>query len=159
MKDADKVAIDQQDIDLDKKTLEYFRNLDPGNNDYLINCCKIVSLDYVPIKMIGYASSMIIAYEKAAKNAKNASESISNHVERIRNINVTVAYKREFESDFGINILYTFKDESGNIFKTFYSGHTWECEINEKISITGTVKKHTEYQGIKETMLNRVIVK
>ena len=162
LKESNRVAIDQQDIDLANLTLEYFKNLDPGDNDYLINCCKIVSLDYVPLKMLGYACSMILAYKKSVGYEKKAQESSSIHVgsvgERLKNIAVTVIYKREFVNDFGTNVLYTFKDESGNIFKTFYSGYTWACEIDEKISITGTVKKHVEYQGIKETMLNRVRV-
>lgn len=168
-----KVSIEQEDIELAKKTLEHFSNIDPNGNDYLNNCCKLVNIGYIPYKHIGIACSMVQAYnrevEKQAKVAAQAAEAeaaglqSSEHQgsigERLRDIAVTVTYARTFEKEWGETTLYAFQDAIGNIYKTWYSGYNWECEKNEKLLITGTVKKHGEFNGIKETLLNRVAVK
>lgn len=171
MKESDMVDVVTEDIELAKKTIEYFTNLDPKHNDYLINCCKLIRIGYVPGKHLGIACSMITAYqrgvakeeERAAKQAKEDampdSEFQGEVKERLKGIQVTVTYKRYFENDFGGNHLYSFIDALGNVYKTFYSGYGWSCEVDEKVVIDGTVKKHNEFNGKKETMLNRVAVK
>lgn len=170
MPEADKVDVITEDVELAKKTIEYFTNLDPKGNDYLINCCKLIRIGYVPGKHLGIACSMITAYqrgvvkeeERAAKQSKEDampdSEFQGEIKERLRGIQVTVTYKRHFENDFGGTTLYSFIDHLGNIYKTFYSGYGWDCEINDVVVIDGTVKKHNEYNNKKETMLNHVAV-
>ncbi len=162
-----KVDIQDEDLELAAKVIEYFKALDPKDNDYLINCCKIVDMGYVPHKYIGYACSMVGAYNremtKKAKIEKTIEEGQDSNFQgeigdRIKDIRVTVTYKRGFVNDFGDNTLYAFKDALGNIYKTFYSGYKWECDVDDVVLITGTVKKHNEFKGTKETMLNRVIV-
>lgn len=171
--DSLKVSIEQEDIELAKKTLAYFTDLDPNGNDYLNNCCKLIRIGYVPYKHIGIACSMVQAYnrevEKQAKaeaakaEAETAGMKPSEHQgtlkERLRDIAVTVTYARTFEKEWGETTLYAFKDAFGNIYKTWYSGGNWSCEVGEKLLITGTVKKHGEFNGVKETLLNRVAVK
>ena len=168
-----KVQIEDEDIELAKKTLEHFTDLDPNGNDYLINCCKLVRIGYVPYKHVGIACSMVQAYnrevEKQAKaeadkaEAEAAGLKPSEHQgqvgERLRDIAVTVTYARTFDKEWGETTLYAFQDALGNIYKTWYSGYNWECEKGEKLLITGTVKKHGEFNNIKETLLNRVAVK
>jgi hypothetical protein len=170
MDEADKVYVEQEDIDLAEKALAYFKELDPENNDYLLNITKIVKIGYVPYKYIGYACSMVSTYNremekkiKAEKKAKENADCPSSFQgvlnERLKGIRVVVTYKRYFENDFGSNTLYAFKDALGNVYKTFYSGSSWEAEVDEKLIIDGTVKKHNTFNGIEETMLNRVAVK
>lgn len=170
MPEAMKVSIEEEDLELADKVIEHFKNLDPKTNDYLINCCNIVAMGHVPYKYVGYACSMVGAYnrdmEKKAKYEKANEESGAAQSkfqgelkERLKGIRVEVTYKRHFENDFGSNTLYAFKDALGNIYKTFYSGYNWECEVGETVLIDGTVKKHQEFRGVEETMLNRVVVK
>jgi hypothetical protein len=166
MDDADKVHIEDEDVALAEKTFEYFTNLDPENNDYLQNCCRIMRIGYVPYKHLGIATSMVSAYnreaQKQAEQAKKTDEPVSEFQgeisQRLRDIRVTVTYKREFDNDYGISTLYAFKDVNGNVYKTWYSGHSWEVDVDEVVLITGTVKKHNTFKGNKETMLNRVAV-
>lgn len=167
MNDADKVIVEKEDIELAEKTLEYFQNLDPKNNDYLLNCVKIVRIGYVPHKHIGIVASMISAYEREVTKQKKyekkaeegqASEWQGELKDRLKGIRVTCTYKRHIDTDFGSSTLYTFKDAAGNIYKTFYSGYTWDVEVDGTVLIDGTVKKHAEFNGVKDTMLNRVSV-
>ncbi len=166
-----KVEICDEDLELADKVIEHFQNLDPNTNDYLLQCKKIVEMGHVPYKYIGYAASMVGAYQrdmdkKAKAEAKAEAEA---HLpksafqgekgQRLKGIRVTVTYKRHFDNDFGSSTLYGFLDANGNIYKTFYSGYSWECEIDETVMITGTVKKHQTFNGKEETMLNRVVVK
>jgi hypothetical protein len=168
MPDSFKVDICEEDRELANKVIEYFENLDPKDNDYLLQCVKIAEMGYVPYKYVGYACSMVGAYNREMNNKAKyekkkeegkASEFQGELKERLKDIRATVTYKRHFENDFGENTLYAFKDSLGNIYKTFYSGYSWECEIDDVVLLTGTVKKHNEFNGTKETMLTRVIVK
>jgi hypothetical protein len=95
--------------------------------------------------------------EKKADEGKD-SNFVGSLKERLKNIKVEVTYKRNIESDFGVSTLYAFKDDLGNIYKTFYSGYSWELEVGDVVLMTGTVKKHDEFKGVKQTMLNRVVV-
>jgi hypothetical protein len=167
MDDDLKVYIENEDKELAEKTFEYFSNLDPGNNDYLQNCCKIMRIGYVPYKHIGIAASMVATYKReaekqAAKATENSNEPESQWQgelkQRLRDIQVKVTYARTFEKEWGETTLYAFKDANGNIYKTWYSGNNWSCDVDETVLITGTVKKHSEFNGKKETMLNRVAV-
>ncbi len=159
-----KVHVGDNNVEKAGKVVEYFEDLDAMDNDYLTNCQKIANLGYVPVKYAGYASSMVAGYERHLQEIvelenKLPSEHVGDVKERLRDISVTCLFLRQFESDYGINTLYMFQEESGNIFKTFYSGNSWEAEIDGTYLLTGTVKKHEEYKGQKQTMLSRCAVK
>lgn len=94
---------------------------------------------------------------------KNSESSTSQHVgeikERLRNMNGTFVSAKCISNEYGSSILYTFKVD-GNIFTWFtQAGIDPEIEEGDPIILTGTVKNHTEYQGVLQTQLNRCIVK
>jgi hypothetical protein len=155
----------EADLELAKKTLAYFTDIDAGNNDYLLNIKKIISLGFVPFKYMGFACSMVSSYQRAVEKeaiykAKKKLGENSVHVgqigERLRDIQVKVLSTRDIESDYGLSVLYTFQDDAGNLYKTFYSGSSWSADVDDVLLITGTVKKHEDFRGTKSTMLNRV---
>jgi len=160
------VTVDEEDKELSAKVIEYFKNLDHKGNEYLSNLIKLVKMGYVPSKYMGYACSMIITYEKAMNIERKKSEKdtrVSNYVgevgKRLKNVKAEVIFKRHIESNYGTSTLYTFKDDEGNIMKTFYSGSNISLEKGNIIYLSGTVKKHNEYENEKQTMLNRISVK
>lgn len=163
----DLVTVEQKDINLAVDTIKYFETLEADDNDYLLNCIKIANLGYVPYKYMGFACSMINAYERATfkkeeaeKAAKlPASEFVGEIGQRLTDIRVNVIFTKEIEGGYGLSTLYIFQGADGNVYKTFYSGSKWEYEKGDNILITGTIKKHDEYQGKKSTMLSRVIAK
>ena len=93
----------------------------------------------------------------------NKANSGSVHVgeikERLRNMHGTFVSARFFENEWGGKFVYTFK-VGENIF-TWFSQSMIDAEIKEgdEITLTGTVKDHTEYNGILQTVLSRCIVK
>lgn len=95
----------------------------------------------------------------AAKEAcmpESASEYIGEEKERLRDLHVTLVGSRTIESYYGTCILYTFK-MGENILTWFCSGAGLDEDIEkgDTILLTGTVKKHQIYNGVKQTVLNR----
>lgn len=97
---------------------------------------------------------------KAAEDSLKAKNSTSEHVGEIGDkieAEVTLSFYTCWESDFGYNnvtYLYTFKDEKGNVY-TWKTGNYINKEKGTKFSIKGTIKDHSEYKGIKQTVLTR----
>ena len=98
--------------------------------------------------------------EKELEKANDLpSEWFGNIGSKLEDCEVVCTFKTFCETQFGTSVLYKFRDNDGNVFKTFYSGHTWEVEQEEKVRLWGTVKKHDEWNNKKETMLTRCKVK
>lgn len=158
-----KVAANDDDKKLAEETIEYFSNIDPGDNDYLVNCNKVAILGYVPEKMSGVACSMIAVYKREKmKNIERESRPESNWIgkekERIRDLDVKCIFEMAIENNYSYDSssrLYIFVDNNGNKIKTFYSGCKWHANQGLNYKLTGTVKKHDEYKGEKVTQLTR----
>lgn len=99
----------------------------------------------------------------AAKNEaapKSNSEFIGEIKQRLRDMEVVYTNCRTVEGYYGISLVYTFK-LGDNVLTWFCSGKGIDpdIEIGETVLLTGTVKDHKEYNGVKQTYLNRCIVK
>lgn len=68
---------------------------------------------------------------------------------------VTILFERKIESQFGVTTLYGMEDEAGNQYRWFSSSYKVELAKGDKVEISGSVKKHDEYQGVKQTVLTR----
>ena len=95
----------------------------------------------------------------AAKEAcmpESSSEYIGEEKERLRNLHVVLKGSRLVESYYGTSILYTF-NMGENVITWFCSGAGLDddIEIGDTLLLTGTVKKHQVYNGVKQTVLNR----
>lgn len=84
-------------------------------------------------------------------------------------ITVEVTFSREvsFDTQFGKQYIYFFKDEAGNTLAWKTSAMLWIDDLDEngnnifirkgdKIRFTASIKEHNEYKGEKQTMLQRV---
>lgn len=70
----------------------------------------------------------------------------------------TVEFTKEIEGYYGTTTIIKLRDLEGNVFTWFASG--WhDVGRGDRVSIKGTVKKHDEYQGTKQTVLSRCIIK
>lgn len=99
----------------------------------------------------------------AAKNEaapKSNSEFIGDIKQRLRDMEVVYTNCRTVESYYGVSLVYTFK-LGDNVLTWFCSGKGIDpdIEVGETVLLTGTVKDHKEYNGVKQTYLNRCIVK
>lgn len=113
--------------------------------------------------------------ERAEREAAEAQRKAEEEAERIRRagsyigevgqkIRMTVTFDREvsFETMYGFMTIYTMKDADGNtlIWKTGSGSLMNKAgeipESGDEIEIQGTIKEHSEYNGIKQTALIRV---
>lgn len=86
------------------------------------------------------------------------SQHIGNIGDRLRDIPVTVRNIAGYDSMFGYKWVYTFEDESGNLYSWFTTSQQ-EVSAGMKVILTGTVKSHSEYHNVPTTQLNRCILK
>lgn len=88
------------------------------------------------------------------------SEYLGEIKERLRNLHVTLTGARAVDSVYGTSIMFTFK-EGDNELVWFTSSPPEEDKavVGREYSLTGTVKDHKIYNGVKQTYLNRCILK
>ena len=79
--------------------------------------------------------------------------------ERLKGVKVTLEMVRSIGDNGygGWTRLLKFRDEAGNLYTWFTASETG-IDIGEQAVIDGTVKDHTEYKGVRETLLTRVAV-
>lgn len=97
---------------------------------------------------------------KAEAMPKSNSEFIGEVKQRLRDLHVILTGCRTIETYYGISLVYTFK-MGDNILTWFCSGKGIDpdIEVGEAVLLTGTVKDHKIYNGVKQTYLNRCVVK
>lgn len=145
-----------------------------ASNDYMHNLKTVCSLKYNPWNRIGMLVSLFptfnrdleIQARKAEAEAKAKAEAqASNHIgsvgDRIQ-VNVqSVKCLTSWENTFGYypttTYLYKIVDQEGNVFT--WKTSTFLDEDNLPQTITGTVKEHGEFRGVKQTALTRCKIK
>ena len=94
---------------------------------------------------------------KATLEPESHSEYIGEIKERLRDLKVTLTAVRSFDSFYGTSFIYTFT--YGENVLVWITSSCKDIEEGEEILLTGTVKEHSEYKGIKQTKLSRCIIK
>ena len=85
------------------------------------------------------------------------SEYIGEIKERKRDMKVTLTASRSFDGYYGTTFIYTF-DYNENVL-VWMTSSCQDIEVGEEVFLTGTVKSHDEYKGVKQTKLSRCIIK
>lgn len=99
-----------------------------------------------------------------AEKALKAKNSTSKHVGEVGdklNITVTYTHTASWENSYGgwlnhasVTNLHSFKDAEGNVY-IWKTGNFIEAEYGTQVQLRGTVKEHSEYNGIAQTVLTR----
>jgi len=104
--------------------------------------------------------------KQVVEDAKNAllpsskSEFIGELKERIRGLKVTLTGARAVSSPYGTSIMFTFKQEDNElVWFTSCPPDEKDAIVGHEYSLIGTVKDHKTYHGVKQTYLNRCILK
>ena len=138
-------------------------------SDYEWNLIKLVSdglETFFKTRYSGYVSSMVMAY-KRAKGLLEEKESQSDpnwkpsedqgEIKNRQDWDLTVTEVKVIPnySRYGPEhkFLYKMTDDSYNVFMWFTTKNT--LEEGEQVTIKGTVKDHTEFNGVKQTVLTR----
>lgn len=130
------------------------------SNNYMHNLRTACALDYVKSVHYNLLASLFPAYNRdleykakieREKEAEKSSEYVGKIKDRITVDVVDCKVVTSYYTEFGITKIYKMCDASGNVYvwKT-----TNEIE-REKFTITGTVKDHKEFRGVKQTELTR----
>lgn len=164
--EMEKVAFDANSDTVKKQVqeaLECLKQQDESNN-YFHNLKVACYSEYTSMRNTGIIASLIPAHFKALETEKERAErearkqkeaSSSKYVgeigKRISFQPTAIQCLTSWETMYGTTFLYKIIDTFGNVF-------TWKTSssISENISsITGTVKNHSVYNGVKQTELTR----
>lgn len=88
---------------------------------------------------------------------ESKSEYIGSIKERIRDLEVEVTGSREISGYYGISTVYTFAN--GDNVLTWITSSCKDIKVGDHVLLTGTVKEHKLYNGVKQTILSRCIIK
>lgn len=134
-----------------------------GNSEYVYNLKNIAASEYVEYKFFGFLVSAPQAWAKAQERSlikqREKNEITNEFLGEIKDkleLPVTLKSIRFLEGDFGVTSLYTFVTDDGHLVKWFSSRVVFEeSDIDQPMTLKGTVKKHDEYKGTKTTVLTR----
>ncbi len=142
------------------KALVFVKTMDPTKSDFNFNIVQIAKMLVIDSKAAGTAAAIIYCYnrhleneeKKAAAPDLSGSEYVGEEKERLT-LDVTILGSRLYNGDFGSYYVTRMLDAAGNLFVSFGS---YREDVDSKVTIRGTVKRHQEYNGVHQTILNRV---
>jgi hypothetical protein len=134
-----------------------------GVGDYLYNLGVACRAGYVTRRTMGIVASAVSAYmrvldNQAALNQKDTEKSrewVGEVKVRQDFTGLTVLSMRYIEGQWGTTTLVTFEDTPGNLIKWFASVELDNIDKGDVVDLRATVKKHDDYKGVKQTMVNR----
>lgn len=156
-------------INRTNEALEWIRNISDDElkfNDYLRNLHVTCSDAYTEYRSIGIIVSLTTAYERhlgqlaeyekkesAHKKEVEASAYVGEVGDKLEVKTNNFALVTAFENMYGTTFLYKWTDEDGHTFVWYASKSIDNPE--EIRTVKGTVKQHSEYNGIKQTVMTR----
>jgi hypothetical protein len=127
-------------------------------NDYEHNLVTALAGDWLIYDVLPLAASAVITWKRALEQEREAAASTSQFYgekgKRYKFLVLTMQYHWASEPKaWGISHLHKLTDAAGNVF-IWWTGRK-ACQEDTTYLVTGTVKDHQEYQGIKQTILTR----
>jgi hypothetical protein len=108
------------------------------------------------VNMIASCAKQILDVEAVRNaNVNKVNEFVGEVGKRIE-LNLTVDKRIGFDTDYGHSVMLIMSDVDGRQFKTVSSGDFGSAQVGDKVKIKGTIKKHDDYKGTKQTVLTRV---
>lgn len=133
-------------LNMDK--LFYMKVRDSLMNEYT-NCNGFVA--YAPIAYTKYTEE----FEKRSKEKaeKERSQWVGEVKDKV-SFTLTFVHRFVFDSVYGLNYVYKFVDDDGDIF-IWSTSKSFKYESGTKLDVAGTIKGHDTYRGEKQTLLTR----
>lgn len=134
-------------------------------SDYMHNLRTIAASGRITARTYRFAASAIASHTKAKERAieasiTRASEHVGTIGTRLRDLQLTVKFVTGYETQFGWCNVVSLIDTSGNVYvwRTSSAKAPRNAEVGNSVRVTGTVKRHGNYKGTKQTELARCIV-
>lgn len=158
--EENKIRTTDADYELAENAREWAKNVEP-TNDYLGNIKVIATNDYVGIRQFGIAVSIVGVFKKnEEKRMRNETEFVNDWFgEEKERLELTVKVLNTFERDgmYGLTTIHKMVTDDGYRVVWFGTGYT-TLEQGKTYRVKATVKRHSEWKGMKETAVNRVKV-
>lgn len=139
--------------------VEWAKALSPKNS-YESNLQVISQVGVVTWRTAGLAASLLAAHRKVLEKAE-AAKAVNNEwagtVGKRETWTLRLLSQHEWESQFGVTTFYRFADDAGRTF-VWAASRPQDLEIGATYAVKGTVKRHGEYKGVRETCLSRCVV-
>lgn len=145
-----------------KNLLWHIANIPEGYED------KVVGITLDQVAEIGawgegfYRPDARTLVDDILKNCRPIEESTSEWLfeekERFYDYAVVLKSVRGMETRFGWTQLVKFEDANGNILQ-WWTAVEIKAEVGDQVLLTGTVKAHDEYKGVKSTTVTRCKIK
>jgi hypothetical protein len=162
--ERDGFSVIATDVRQAEAALTWIRSMEqPHDNNYMANLWIACKADSIDGRAAGIVASLISAYtrhiEKEAKTASESKGQVSKHLGveggkfsgRVKIVSV-----RTFEPQNWYENVRTLvrMEQNGNIL-TWWTGTSPDVEADDEVDVKGTIKKHDEYNGQKQTVLTR----
>lgn len=146
----------EEDGRLAEEAVTWVRGLN-ADNDYERNLVIACADDDLDPRNYGLAASVIVAYQRVVEQrAKQACQAVSSHIGTVgkrQAFTLRVESVRDLEGGYGVTHLHTLIDTDGNVLKWFASAE--RLQVGTTYKMTGAVKSHEEYRGVKQTVITR----
>lgn len=143
-----------------EKMIEYYKNLDP-TSEFLHNVHVLLEEGYAKMSHFGYLCYLPEGYnrhieEKAKVEQKIKSEHFGENGKRYKNQDVAeIKMLTGWETQYGMTYLYQIILKSGNVLIWKSSNWYSKEDLTKVTQIDFTVKDHSEYKDIKQTIVTR----
>jgi len=149
----------KEDAEYADRVLEWLKATTDAS-DYMYNLRVAAALPEVTYRTRGLFASVVGAYQREVekKIAERSAPKVSAHVGEIGKrltFRLTVVRKANVDTEWGGLTIYVLEDESGNVFVWKTSTGSLKYEI--AYDVKGTIKKHSDYKGKKQTELSRCV--
>lgn len=122
--------------------------------------CKLAIMDHSD-RFLGLAAYAVKIWvennfqtPEAEKRKNRLDSQWIGEIKERRDFDLKVTSVRAIDGDYGTTFIVGFEDEQGNEFKWFASSNP-QLTLGSSYKIKGTIKKHSEYKGVKSTEINR----
>jgi len=153
-----------EDKEQARAALEWARGIsEDEKNEYRYNLGLVARFECIDSKQVGIGASLIAAYAKEQEkelNQQKFQHIASGYVGEIKkreDFEIEVLSARHFENDWGLTIQYRLVTPDNFLLVWWASdGAQDRLEEGKSYKVKATVKKHDEYNGKKQTIINRV---
>ena len=135
------------------------------STEWAINVKNMAKEDYFPTQRAGYVASIVSGYYMHKTRIRERTEKydcLNEHLttplkSRVTLPNVRVVYDRLLYTAWGEMHLYKFITEDRRVI-CWFSSRDKKLKVDQILTLKGTVKKLSEFEGNKETVLTRCVI-
>ena len=156
--------VNDEDRRVAAESIQWARSISEGEiNEYLYSIRTVAQHDWIDIRTLGVGCSIVSAYLRVkAQDIKRREKSLavkdSGYIGEIKErleITVKCLVRRSYDSDWGSTLQHQLVTPEGDSVIWWCSGSNYLDE-GSTYRVKATVKKHEEYNGVKQTTLLRV---